>query len=270
MSQPDMAKRADTRYLRDVAYADPSGLAARSSLYDFQQPYIDLKIEALELLAPLDGRVVGDVGCGDGRYIDALRSAGARVVGIDLSIGMLAGVQSPPTLIAADAQSVPLTDASLDVVMMMHMLYHVPDPAIAVAEASRVLRRDGKLLVATNGRRHLAEMNELWLPLLDRTGLRAPLEDSGLVNQRVYADDARRFVSLHFQEPAVRWLRSSVIVTDPAPVVRHAASTTAAQAVGEYLEELIGELSDAITSQIRRDGQFTISTEVAFITATRS
>jgi hypothetical protein len=67
MPQP---KRADTRYLREVAYADPSGLAARSSLYDFQQPYIDLKSEALELLAPLDGRVVGDVGCGDGRYID--------------------------------------------------------------------------------------------------------------------------------------------------------------------------------------------------------
>jgi ubiquinone/menaquinone biosynthesis C-methylase UbiE len=154
--------------------------------------------------------------------------------------------------------------------MMMHMLYHVPDPATAVAEAARVLGPGGKLLVATNSRRHLAEMNELWLPLLDRTGLRAPLEDSGLVNQRVYADDARRLVSLHFQEPAVHWLRSSVIVTDAAPVIRHAASTTAAQAVGEYRKELIGELSDAITSQIRRDGQFTITTEVAFITATKS
>jgi len=190
--------------------------------------------------------------------------------GIDLSIGMLAGVQSPPTLVAADAQSLPLTDASLDVVMMMHMLYHVPDPARAVAEASRVFRRDGKLLVATNGRRHLAEMNDLWLPLLDRTGLRAPLEDSGLVNQRVYAGDARRLVRLHFQELSMKWLRSSVIVTDAAPVVRHAASTTAAHAVGEHREELIGELSDAITSQIRRDGQFTIMTEVAFLTATNA
>jgi SAM-dependent methyltransferase len=265
-----VAKRADTRYLRDVAYADPSGLAARSSLYDFQQPYIDLQSEALELLAPLDGRVVGDIGCGDGRYITALRRAGAQVVGLDLSVGMLAGVQSPPTLIAADAQSLPLTDASLDVVMMMHMLYHVPDPAIAVAEASRVLRPDGKLLVATNGCRHLAEMNELWFPLLDRTGVRAPLEDSGLVNPRVSADDARLFVTMHFQHPSVHWLRSSMIVTDPAPVVRHAASTTAAQTVGEHRDELIGELSDAITSQIRRDGQFTITTEVAFITATKS
>jgi len=265
-----VAKRADTRYLRDVAYADPSGLAARASLYDFQRPYIDLQAEALTLLAPLDGRVVGDVGCGDGRYVDALRAAGAQVVGIDLSLGMLAGVQARPTLIAADAQSLPLTDASLDVVMMMHMLYHVPDPAIAVAEASRILRRKGKLLVATNGRRHLAEMNELWLPLLDRTGLRAPLEDSGLVNPRVSADDARRYIGVHFADPSVQWLRSSVIVTDPAPVVRHAASTTAAQAVGDHRDELIGELAEAITSHIRRDGRFTITTEVAFITATKA
>jgi SAM-dependent methyltransferase len=270
MSQPDMARRADTRYLREVAYADPSGLAARSSLYDFQQPYIDLTSEALALLAPLDGRVVGDIGCGSGRYIETLRGAGARVVGVDLSVGMLAGVPSPPALVAADAQALPLTDASLDVVMMMHMLYHVPDPAIALAEAARVLRRDGKLLVATNGLGHLAEMNELWLPLLDRTGLRVPLEDAGLVNPRVTADDAERFVGLHFQDPSVHWLRSSVIVTDAAPAVRHAASTTAAQAVGDRREELIGELSDAITSQIHREGQFTITTQVGFITATKS
>ena len=255
MSQPDRARRADTRYLREVAYADPSGLAARSSLYDFHQPYIDLKSEALALLAPLDGRVVGDVGCGNGRYIDALRGAGARVVGIDLSVGMLAGVSSPPALVAADSQALPLTDASLDAVMMMHMLYHVPDPAMAVAEASRVLRPAGTLLVATNGRGHLVEMNELWLPLLDRTGLRVPLEDSGLVR---------------FQDPSVHWLRSSVIVTDAAPVIRHAASTTAAQAVGEQREELMRELSDTITAQIGRDGRFTITTEVAFVTATKA
>ena len=267
MPQP---KRADSRYLREVAYADPSGIEARAGLFDFQQPYIDLQAEALEVLGPLDGRLVADVGCGSGRYLGALRGAGARVLGVDLSVGMLAGVPDPSALVAADSQSLPLTDAAIDVVMMMHMLYHVPDPALAVAEAARVLRGGGTLLVATNGRRHLAEMNELWLPLLDRIGLRAPLEDAGLVNQRVYADDARRLVSLHSQEPAVHWLRSSVIVTDAAPVIRHAASTTAAQAVGEYREELIGELSDAITSKIRRDGQFTITTEVAFITATKS
>lgn len=151
-----MARRADTRYLRDVAYANPSGLAARASLYDFQQPYIDIVAEALTVLAPVDGRVVGDVGCGSGRYIDALRGAGAYIVGIDLSVGMLAGVQTPPPLVAADGQSLPLTPASFDVVMMMHMLC-----------------------------------------------LRVSLEDAGLVNPRVTAEDARRFIGVQFGDPDV-------------------------------------------------------------------
>jgi SAM-dependent methyltransferase len=266
MSQP---RRADTRYLRDVAYADPSGLAARASLYDFQEPYIDLQSEALAALGDLDGRVVGDVGCGSGRYLGALTEAGARVIGVDLSVGMLAGVSDPAPLVAADSQSLPLADASLDIVMMMHMLYHVPDPARALAEAARVLRRSGRLLVATNGRRHLAEMNELWLPLLDRTGLRLSLEDAGLVNPRVTADEALPFVTEQFGTADMHWLRSSVIVTDPAPVVRHVASTTAAQAVGAHREEIVEELTESIAAQIRRAGRFTITTEVALVTATK-
>jgi hypothetical protein len=113
-------------------------------------------------------------------------------------------------------------------------------------------------------------MNELWFPLLDRTGMRVSLEDTGLVNPRVTADEAHHFVAMRFPDPDVHWLRSSVIVTDAAPVVRHAASTTAAQAVGDRREELIAELADAITARIRRDGQFTITTEVAFLTATKA
>jgi SAM-dependent methyltransferase len=164
----------------------------------------------------------------------------------------------------------PLAGASLDVVMMMHMLYHVPDPARALAEAARALRPSGTLLVATNGRRHLAEMNELWLPLLDRTGLRASLEDAGLVNQRVTAGHAHRLMAAQFPNPEVKWLRSSVVVTDPAPVVRHAASTTAAQAVGDQRDALVDELTRLIASEIRRDGRFTITTEVAFLTTTKT
>ena len=112
-------------------------------------------------------------------------------------------------------------------------------------------------------------MNDLWLPLLDRTRLRVSLEDSGLVNPRVTADEARRFIGMHFRDPDVHWLRSSVIVTDAAPVVRHAASTTAAQAVGARSGELLGELADGITARIGREGHFKITTEVAFLTATK-
>ena len=264
-----MAKRADPRYLRDVAYADPSGLGARASLYDHQQPHIDIVAEAVDALASIDGRVVGDVGCGNGRYIGALRAAGARVIGVDLSSGMLAGVPVPrPDLIVADAQSLPLADACLDALLMMHMLYHVPDPQRAVEEVTRVLRRGGRVLVATNGSRHLGEMNALWLPLLDRAGIKGDLQDVGLVNPRLTVGTAQQLIEMHLRDVEERWLRSSVVVDRAGPVIRHAESTTGAQVVGEQRDELLGELAESVEAQIQRDGEFRITTEVVFLTAT--
>jgi SAM-dependent methyltransferase len=266
-----VAKRADRRYLRDVAYADPTGFMARVGLYDHQQPRIDILGEALEALGPVDGRVVGDVGCGNGRYVDAVRAAGARVVGVDLSPGMLAGASSPRSdLITGDAQALPLASTSLDAVLMMHMLYHVPDPERAVGEAARVLRSGGRVLVGTNGAHHLAEMNALWLPLLERAGIRGNLEDVGLVNPRLTVGTAQQHLGAHFGEVSERWLRSSVVVTDAAPVTRHAASTTGAQLVGESRDGLLDKFASEVDSQIRRDGEFRITTEVVFLTATKS
>lgn len=265
-----MGKRADPRYLRDVAYADPSGLMARAGLYDYQQPRIDIIGEALAALGPLDGGVVGDIGCGNGRYVDALRAVGARVVAVDLSPGMLAAVASSRSRrMAGDAQALPLASASLDAALMMHMLYHVPDPQRAVGEAARALRRGGRLLLATNGARHLAEMNELWLPLLERAGVRGQLEDVGLVNPRLTVGSAQQHVVAQFGAVSEQWLCSLVVVTDPAPVLRHAESTTGAQLVGTGRDVLLDQFAAAVNSRIRRDGEFRITTEVVFLTATK-
>jgi SAM-dependent methyltransferase len=244
---------------------------ARVGLYDYQQPRIDIIAEALEALGPVDGRVVGDVGCGNGRYVEALRAAGACVIGVDLSAGMLASVSSTRTgLLVADAQALPVASASLDAVLMMHMLYHVPEPGRAVAEAASVLRSGGRVLVATNGAHHLAEMNALWLPLLDQSGVRGDLEDVGLVNPRLTVGTAQQHLGAHFGEVNERWLRSSVVVTDAAPVIRHAASTTGAHLVGERRDALLDKLAVEVDSRIRRDGQFRITTEVVFLTATKA
>jgi SAM-dependent methyltransferase len=244
---------------------------ARVGLYDYQQPRIDIIAEALQSLGPVDGRVVGDVGCGNGRYVDALRAVGAQVFGVDLSPGMLTTVSSSRSgLAAADAQALPLASASVDAVLMMHMLYHVPDPERAVGEAARVLRSGGRVLVATNGARHLAEMNALWLPMLERAGIRGDLEDVGLVNPRLTAGTAQQHVDTHFGGVSERWLRSSVVVTDAAPVLRHAASTTGAHTVGERRDALLRDLAAEVDAQIRRDGQFRITTEVVFLSATKA
>jgi len=53
-------------------------------------------------------------------------------------------------LIAGDAQWLPFADASFDCILAMHMLYHVPDRDLAIAEMRRVLRPGGVLLALTN------------------------------------------------------------------------------------------------------------------------
>jgi SAM-dependent methyltransferase len=258
-------KRADSTYLRDTAYGDPSGLSARLALYDHQEPKINLVAAAVDLLAPVGGLTVADIGCGNGRYLMALRAAGARVIGVDLSAGMLAGVADGPSgLVAADSQALPLTNGVVDVGLLMHMLYHVPDPATAIAEARRVMQADGRLLVSTNGGDHLAEMDALWLPLLDEAGIRGRLEDLGLVNTRLGADIARPLLSDQFGAIEERVFRSSVVVTNPAPVVAHAASTTGARTVGDQRDAMLREFAAAIEDRIRRNGSFHITTEVVF------
>ncbi|MCC3763098.1 class I SAM-dependent methyltransferase [Glycomyces sp. TRM65418] len=106
--------------------------------------------------------LVLDIGAGFGRFTDRLRAdhPEATVVAIDKAPGMLTAVEAP--VMVADAQAIPYPDACADAVLAMHMLYHVPDIAKAVAEFRRVLKPGGTLLVSTNIRGDMTEMAELW------------------------------------------------------------------------------------------------------------
>lgn len=62
----------------------------------------------------------------------------------------------------ADAHDLPVRDHSVDVALLMHMLYHVPDRGAALSETRRVLRAaHGSALVTTLGCGHLLELREL-------------------------------------------------------------------------------------------------------------
>src|SRR5580692_12433731 len=97
--------------------------------------------------------VIIDLGCGDGSAlaIAAERNPAHRFVGIDWSGDALrqARTLGLTVLRAGVAADLPVADGTADVVIMSELIEHLVDPDGAVAEARRMLRPGGSLLLST-------------------------------------------------------------------------------------------------------------------------
>jgi ArsR family transcriptional regulator len=128
--------------------------------------------QALLGLLPADW-VVGDLGCGTGVVTAALAPYVGRVIGIDGSDEMLAAARTRVKdltnveLERGSLEALPLEDGSLDAAVMMLVLHHLPAPAQAVAEAARVLKPGGRLLIVDmlphDREEYRQEMGHVWL-----------------------------------------------------------------------------------------------------------
>jgi SAM-dependent methyltransferase len=203
-------------------YRDAGNLKSRISIYDYRKPRFDPVDFATELLQDDLGLVL-DVGAGFGRYTDRLRAdhPEATVVAIDKAPGMLTEVEAP--VMVADAQHLPYPDAGVDTVLAMHMLYHVPDVAKAVAEFRRVLKPGGTLLASTNIHGDMAELDELW----DRVS-RPVLGPDGFTWQQGIANfdssNAPGLLEAEFASVETFEANGVVAVPDPEPILRFFAS----------------------------------------------
>jgi len=91
-----------------------------------------------------------DLGSGTGAGSRAAAAAGARVVAVDVALGMLHVDRGRrPPAVVADLLALPFIDGAFDVVLAAFSLNHLAEPAAGVTEAARVLRRGGVLLAST-------------------------------------------------------------------------------------------------------------------------
>ncbi len=119
-----------------------------------------------QLLA--DKSPILDIGCGVGI---PLLPVGPTVfdrqdfIAIDLSLRQLRSIRDSaknpiPKLLQVDAIQMPFPDNSFGAVLARHMLYHVHNPQIAIAEAARVIRDDGIFIATTNSSHSRPELQD--------------------------------------------------------------------------------------------------------------
>ena len=124
--------------------------------------------QLLERMRPQQGGHVVDLGCGTGYFMPALSQQlqPARLTGIDLSPGMIEFAQATRPVAAdwfvADAESLPLDDASVDTLFSSLMIQWCADPAAVAREVRRVLRPGGQALFSTLVQGTLEELREAW------------------------------------------------------------------------------------------------------------
>jgi len=98
------------------------------------------------------GQSVLDLCCGQGNLTAVISSSGAAVTGLDFSPTMLAiaaGTAPDADLHEGDATAMPFADESFDAVVCNFGMMHIPDQPKALSEIRRVLRPDGRFLMAT-------------------------------------------------------------------------------------------------------------------------
>ncbi|MFG2063368.1 methyltransferase domain-containing protein [Micromonospora sp. NPDC048871] len=173
--------------------------------------------EARAMLVPpatRPGAILVDLGCGAGLMAPHLVGKGYRHIGVDLTRSALSqAADHGVTVVNGDAMAVPLADGCADVVTAGELLEHVPDWRVTVAQACRLLRPGGLLVVDTLNDTPLSRLVAV------RIAERLPTVPRGIHDPRLFVDDrelvaecARHGVDLrvHGVRPGVpgllRWL----------------------------------------------------------------
>jgi 2-polyprenyl-3-methyl-5-hydroxy-6-metoxy-1,4-benzoquinol methylase len=130
----------------------------------------------------LKGLKILDAGCGEGFGSSFLAGLGAQVTGLDFNEDIVNHAQKKYaskdlTFVAGDVCHMSFPDACFDTVGAMDLIEHLESPENFIAEARRVLKKNGLLMFSTpNHLKHLIETGEIY-PFHEREFLYSELID---------------------------------------------------------------------------------------------
>ncbi|MGW6280431.1 methyltransferase domain-containing protein [Kribbella sp. NPDC055071] len=110
----------------------------------------ELRAESYRLLALKRGASCVDVGCGAGRAVAELAAKGLKVTGVDADVDAITAARerAPGAMFhVARSDDLPLEDESMDGYRAVRLFHLLEDPLPTVAEAWRVLRPGGRVVL---------------------------------------------------------------------------------------------------------------------------
>jgi SAM-dependent methyltransferase len=185
----------------------------------------DVDLDVLRAVGPEPGAALLDVGSGTGDFQRRLRAEGhtGRLCVLDLSQAAVDAAEAVQGVegFLGDAQALPFPDATFDAVTARHMLYHVPDPVLAIREARRVLRPGGRFAAVVNLAGTTPLINDVVSTVLAAHGC-GPGEPARKIS--VDSLNLPGFFDVAFSETEVITVEGALVFHEPEPVIAYCST----------------------------------------------
>jgi len=157
---------AASRDVAGIAQSWDPGRYARNARF-----VADLGAPLLDLLAPLPGERILDLGCGDGALTRRIAEAGAEVVGVDASAEQVAAARALGLdARVADGHALAF-DGEFDAILTNAALHWMKRPDRVIAGMWRALKPGGRVIGEMGGRGNVAAIHRALVEALQRRGL---------------------------------------------------------------------------------------------------
>jgi SAM-dependent methyltransferase len=227
----------------------------------------------MQLAEPTSGKLLLDIGCGAGGALVVAHRHGAEVAGVDASANLVVIARDrlpEATIKIGDMEALPFDDASFDIVTGINSFQFAGDLTSALAEAKRVLRRKGTLIVLVWGRPEECELVtgtvSAVFALLPQNRSRDPAPR--LLDQPGPLEAAMREAGL---EPTAAGELSAVLMVPDANAAIRAVLSASARAIRHVGDDMVAQIIRATLPRFTQaDGSVAWKNCFRWVRATRA
>ena len=168
------SRKSWNRKRESTCFYDETATSYRELYTEEQMRKYDAALKVLR--DPFLG-IVLDVGCGQGLFLQRIFANSTLRVGIDFSLGMLAGAKKVTGFVAdflcADADHLPFREQVFDSVFSFTLLQNMPDPSFTLCEILRVAGTNGLVVASFPMNSRLLEETHIWFKKTNKLWVKA-------------------------------------------------------------------------------------------------